>query len=69
MIQTGQTYEVGDIVHFANATLPINRTRDYEITAVHPYGISMTAIGHSYFLTHDQAKRLGITHASKEQQP
>ncbi|MEU8101719.1 hypothetical protein [Streptomyces rubiginosohelvolus] len=61
MIQSGQTYKVGDTVHFTNATLPINRTRDYEITAVHPDGISVTAKGHGYFLTQEQADHLGIT--------
>ncbi|NUV65663.1 hypothetical protein G6W57_00850 [Streptomyces sp. CAI-121] len=61
MIQPGQTFEVGDVVHFVNATLPINRTRDYEITATHPNGINVTAKGHGYFLTHEQAEHLGIT--------
>ncbi|TXS34761.1 hypothetical protein [Streptomyces sp. OR43] len=69
MIQPGQTYEVGDTVHFANATLVANRTRDYEITATGPDGISVTAKGHGYFLTHEQAEQLGFTPASKEQQP
>ncbi|GGS63666.1 hypothetical protein [Streptomyces badius] len=61
MIQPGQTYQVGDTVRFTNATLPANRTRDYEITAVHPDGINVTAKGHGYFLTHEQADHLGIT--------
>ncbi|MEU0098247.1 hypothetical protein [Streptomyces sp. NPDC006267] len=61
MIQPGQTYEVGDTVRFENANLVANRTRDYEITALHPDGISVTARGHGYFLTHEQAAHLGIT--------
>ncbi|MGW6288855.1 hypothetical protein [Streptomyces sp. NPDC055107] len=61
MIQPGQTYQVGDVVHFANATLPINRTRDYRVTATHPDGINVTAKGHGYFLTHEQAEHLGVT--------
>ncbi|MEU1125860.1 hypothetical protein ABZ371_20400 [Streptomyces sp. NPDC005899] len=61
MIQAGQTYEVGDTVRLENANLVANRTRDYEITATHPYGISVTAKGHGYFLTHVQADHLGIT--------
>lgn len=61
MIQPGQTYQVGDIVHFTNATLPANRTRDYEITATHPDGINVTASGGDYFFTRDQAEHLSIT--------
>ncbi|MEV7654647.1 hypothetical protein AB0O39_10795 [Streptomyces anulatus] len=60
MIQPGQTYRVGDTVRFENANLVTNRTRDYEITATHADGVSVTAQGHSYFLTHEQAERLGI---------
>ncbi|MFH9765170.1 hypothetical protein ACH4N4_30445 [Streptomyces microflavus] len=60
-IKPGQTYQVGDTVHFANATLPANRTRDYEITAIHPDGLSVTASGCDYFFTHEQADHLGIT--------
>lgn len=60
MIQPGQTYQVGDTVRFANATLPINRARDYKIAAVHPDSISVTAKGCSYFFTHEQADQLGM---------
>ncbi|MGC5534238.1 hypothetical protein [Streptomyces sp. SR-10] len=61
MIQPGQTYRVGDIVRFEKANLVTNRTRDYEITATYPDGISVTSEGHYYFLPHEQANRLGIT--------
>ncbi|MGC4925556.1 hypothetical protein [Streptomyces sp. DT117] len=61
MIQPGQTCQVGDTVRFTNATLPANRTRDYEITATSPRGINVTASGCDYFFTHEQADHLGIT--------
>ncbi|MGZ2355697.1 hypothetical protein LRE75_03155 [Streptomyces sp. 372A] len=61
-----ESYEVGGIVRFDNATLPINRTRDYKVTDLSPDGLRVTAKGHSYFLTRKQAERLGITRAPKE---
>ncbi|MFJ8763122.1 hypothetical protein [Streptomyces cyaneofuscatus] len=61
MIQPAQTHQVGDTVRFANAALSANRSRDYEIVATHPGGIRVTAKGHGYFLTHEQAEQLGIT--------
>ncbi|MGW2594768.1 hypothetical protein ACWCXC_31505 [Streptomyces sp. NPDC001515] len=60
-------YQVGETVRFTNATLPINRTRDYTVATLHRDGFSVTAKGHSYFLTHEQAERLGVTRAPKEE--
>ncbi|WP_405461648.1 hypothetical protein OG786_29410 [Streptomyces sp. NBC_00101] len=61
------TYQPGDTVRFANATLPINRTRDYTVTATETDGLRVEAKGHGYFLTHDQAERLGITTVTPQQ--
>lgn len=68
MTERNCPYEVGDAVQFENATLVANRSRDYKITEVHPDGIGITAKGHPYFLTHQQAEQLGIVKVTKERQ-
>lgn len=60
----GQSFKVGDTVHFARATLPDNRVRDYRITAVTDAGIEAAAGGFTYSFTRATATRIGITHAA-----
>ncbi|MFD7866962.1 hypothetical protein [Streptomyces sp. NPDC059783] len=58
----GQTFEEGDTVRFVRATLPQNRTRVYEITAVKSHGIEATTGEFTYEYTFATATRIGITH-------
>ncbi|GGX36486.1 hypothetical protein [Streptomyces noursei] len=57
-----QTFNEGDSVRFERATLPQNRERDYQITAVTPNGINVSAAGFDYQYNLAEAARLGITH-------
>lgn len=58
---TGYPYKEGDIVHFHKASLPANRTRDYEVTKVTPEELYVEATsGEAYSHTHDDAERLGV---------
>ncbi|MET9055249.1 hypothetical protein ABZW50_29290 [Streptomyces bacillaris] len=66
MTQPVWPYKLGDTVHFRNASLVEQRFRDYEVTALHPDGLGVSAQGHFYFLTRHQAEELGITKASGE---
>ncbi|MFJ3083053.1 hypothetical protein ACIPJG_25315 [Streptomyces halstedii] len=61
----GQTFTEGDTVHFAAATLPVNRARDYKVVATGPAGIQVTSGNFTYEYTVATAARVGITHTQE----
>ncbi|MFG3046290.1 hypothetical protein ACGFZR_15340 [Streptomyces sp. NPDC048241] len=65
----GQVYEEGDVVHFERATLPVNRQRDYEITAlVGSEIVTTTTVGDNAYehrFSREAAAHIGITHAHR----
>lgn len=63
---TGYPYKQGDIVHFRKATLPVNRTRDYEVTEVTPDKVYLETDGNLSSFTHEKAEEIGIFVVSEE---
>ncbi|MGV2914753.1 hypothetical protein [Streptomyces alfalfae] len=61
-----QVFRKGDTVRFETVTLPENRQRDYQITAVTAAGIEASAGGFCYGFTSATAARIGITRTTDE---